>query len=272
MLYDDIKTAQEIVSRKTNNVTFSPYHNSSFIYRTTNEEISKYQFLLNGKDKVLSVIASGNQILNSIFAGSYDVTGFDISTFPKYYLNLQIAGLKGFSLEEFVKFFYQEVDDLDYDDMYDTIRPSLDKDTRLFWDSLLNYFNYSDLKDSTLFSSEPFSTTKVKRENIYLQNSANYQNLQEKISSVNITYLTGDIFKLADSLETGYDLVNLSSIMYYNSKDSYRRLLSTLPLNNNGEILTYLYDTNVFQKLNLPNTEVYKFEDSKSGIMIYKKR
>lgn len=84
MLYDDIKMAQEIVSRKRKNVTSSPYHNSSFIYRTTNEEISKYQFLLNGRDKVLSVIASGNQILDSIFAGSNDVTGFDISTFPKY--------------------------------------------------------------------------------------------------------------------------------------------------------------------------------------------
>lgn len=121
MLYDDIKMAQEIVSRKKKNVTSSPYHNSSFIYRTTNEEISKYQFLLNGRDKVLSVIASGNQILDSIFADSNDVTGFDISTFPKYYLNLQIAALQCFSLEEFMKFFYQDVDDLDYDDMYDII-------------------------------------------------------------------------------------------------------------------------------------------------------
>ena len=60
--------------------------------------------------------------------------------------------------------------------------------------------------------------------------------------------------------------------MYYNSKDSYRRLLSTLPLNNDGEILTYLYNTNIFQTLNFPNTEIYNFDDSKAGVMIYKKR
>lgn len=60
MLDNDIRIAQEIVSRKKKNVTSLPYHNSSFIYRTTNEEISKYQFLLNRKDTILSVIASGN--------------------------------------------------------------------------------------------------------------------------------------------------------------------------------------------------------------------
>lgn len=271
MLDNDIRIAQEIVSRKKKNVTSLPYHNSSFIYRTTNEEISKYQFLLNRKDTILSVIASGNQILDSIFAGSKNITGFDISTFPKYYLNLQIAALQCFSLEEFIKFFYQEVDDLDYDDMYDVVRCVLDKDTKTFWDSLLNYFDYSDLKDSTLFSSEPFSTTQVKRKNIYLQSNDNYYKLREQLSTVNITYLTGDIFKLANNLETGYDLVNLSSIMYYNSQDSYRKLLSTIPLNYDGEILTYLYDTNIFSQLNLPNTSVYNFENSKSGIMIYKR-
>ena len=59
--------------------------------------------------------------------------------------------------------------------------------------------------------------------------------------------------------------------MYYNSQDSYRKLLSTIPLNYDGEILTYLYDTNIFSQLNLPNTSVYNFENSKSGMMIYKR-
>ena len=104
MINDDIKVAQKIVSHSKSNVSEKPYHSNSFIYRTTNEEISKYQCLLENKDSILSVIASGNQILNNIFAGGKNITGFDISTFPKYYLNLQIGALEVFNLDEFIKF------------------------------------------------------------------------------------------------------------------------------------------------------------------------
>ena len=153
MINDDIKAAQKIVSHSKSNVSEKPYHSNSFIYRTTNEEISKYQFLLENKDSILSVIASGNQILNNIFAGGKNITGFDISTFPKYYLNLQVGALEVFNLDEFIKFFYEDIEDSEYDDMYDLIHPFLDKETRLFWDGLLNYFDFSEIKDSTLFSS-----------------------------------------------------------------------------------------------------------------------
>ncbi len=50
MINDDIKVAQKIVSHSKSNVSEKPYHSNSFIYRTTNEEISKYQFLLEKKD------------------------------------------------------------------------------------------------------------------------------------------------------------------------------------------------------------------------------
>ena len=153
MINDDIKAAQKIVSHSKSNVSEKPYHSNSFIYRTTNEEISKYQFLLENKDSILSVIASGNQLLNNIFAGGKNITGFDISTFPKYYLNLQIGALEVFNLDEFIKFFYEDIEDSEYDDMYDLIHPFLDKETKLFWDGLLNYFDFSEIKDSTLFSS-----------------------------------------------------------------------------------------------------------------------
>ena len=131
MINDDIKVAQKIVSHSKSNVSEKPYHSNSFIYRTTNEEISKYQFLLENKDSILSVIASGNQILNNIFAGGKNITGFDISTFPKYYLNLQIGALEVFNLDEFIKFFYEDIEDSEYDDMYDLIHPFLDKEVIL---------------------------------------------------------------------------------------------------------------------------------------------
>lgn len=271
MINDDIRTAQKIVSHSKSNVLEKPYHSNSFIYRTTNEEISKYQFLLENRDSILSVIASGNQILNSIFAGSKNITGFDISTFPKYYLNLQIGALVAFNLDEFIKFFYEDIDDLEYDDMYDLIQPFLDKETKLFWDGLLNYFDFSEIKGSTLFSSEPVFINKVREENIYLNSTNNYNKLKANVANSNITYLTGDIFKLANSLRSGYDLINLSSIVYYNDQEDYKKLLSSLPLNDDGEILTYLYDTKMAPPFDFPNCETHKFPDSKSGVLVYKK-
>ena len=146
MINDDIKVAQKIVSHSKSNVSEKPYHSNSFIYRTTNEEISKYQFLLENKDSILSVIASGNQILNNIFAGGKNITGFDISTFPKYYLNLQIGALEVFNLDEFIKFFYEDIEDSEYDDMYDLIHPFLDKETKLFFEVFLHFLQrYQDL-------------------------------------------------------------------------------------------------------------------------------
>ncbi|MDD6419757.1 MAG: hypothetical protein PUF66_06345 [Clostridium sp.] len=60
---DTIK-AQEIVSNsKSNLVSNTPYHENSFIYRTTNEQINKYQDFLKNRENALSIIASGNQIL-----------------------------------------------------------------------------------------------------------------------------------------------------------------------------------------------------------------
>ncbi len=52
---DTIK-AQEIVSNsKSNLVSNTPYHENSFIYRTTNEQINKYQDFLKNRENTLSM-------------------------------------------------------------------------------------------------------------------------------------------------------------------------------------------------------------------------
>lgn len=52
----DIIKAQEIVSNsKSNLVSNTPYHENSFIYRTTNEQINKYQDFLKNRENTLSM-------------------------------------------------------------------------------------------------------------------------------------------------------------------------------------------------------------------------
>ena len=270
---DTIK-AQEIVSNsKSNLVSNTPYHENSFIYRTTNEQINKYQDFLKNREKVLSIIASGNQILNTIYEGTKNITGFDISTFPRYYLELQIAALNIFGLKDYINFIYGDIDDEEFDDMYYTINPILEKESREFWDGLLNFFDLSEITASTLFSNEIVSPRNVIEKNIYLQSEENYQRLKNNIQQVNLEYITGDIFSLAKKLDTEYDFINLSSIIYYNDLNKYKEMLETLPLMDNGEALTYLYKIKSFSQKQdfFPNCDFHSF-DNNSGVMIYTKR
>lgn len=270
---DTIK-AQEIVSNsKSNLVSNTPYHENSFIYRTTNEQINKYQDFLKNRENTLSIIASGNQILNTIYEGTKNITGFDISTFPKYYLELQIAALNAFGLKDYINFIYGDIDDEEFDDMYYTINPILEKESREFWDGLLNFFDFSEITASTLFSNEIVSPRNITKKNIYLQNEENYQRLKNNIQQVNLEYITGDIFSLAKKLDTKYDFINLSSIIYYNDLNRYKEMLETLPLMDNGEALTYLYKIKLFSQKQdfFPNCDFHSF-DNDSGVMIYTKR
>lgn len=245
---DTIK-AQEIVSNsKSNLVSNTPYHENSFIYRTTNEQINKYQDFLKNRENILSIIASGNQILDTIYEGNKNITGFDISTFPKYYLELQIAALNTLGLGDYINFIYGDINDEKFDDIYDTIHPMLEKDAKEFWDSLLNFFDFSEITASTLFSNEIVYPKNIIERNIYLQSEEKYQRLKDNIQQVNLKYVTGDIFSLAKKLDTSYDFINLSSIIYYNDLDKYKEMLETLPLIDNGEALTYLYKIKPFKE------------------------
>ncbi len=272
MLKEDIIKAQKIVSNSsTNIVSDTPFHKDSFIYRATNEDISKYQEYLKNRENTLSIIASGNQILNSIYEGNKNITGFDISTFPKYYLELQIASLNTLKLKDYLNFIYGDISDEEFDDIYSSIHPILEEDSKVFWDSLFNFFDYSEVVNSTLFSKEVVYPKSVAQKNIYLQSEENYQKLKDNIKKANLKYITGNIFNLTKELDEEYDFINLSSIIYYNQLNEYKTMLEALPLMDNGEALTYLYKTNSFLDY-FSNCNFHKFKDTDSGVMIYQKK
>ncbi len=109
-LNEDITIAQQIVTREK----LPPRHyygDISGIYRFTNEVMSskEYKDAITDKEKILSVLSSGDQIINSILLGSKEIEGFDISRFPKYYLMLKLAALKGLNKKEYLDFFFGNI-------------------------------------------------------------------------------------------------------------------------------------------------------------------
>ena len=89
MLNQDIRKAQKIVSGAYSPLKDKEFHQDSFIYKTSNEDIRKYQNFLSERENIFSITASGDQILNSILLGAKKVTACDISRFPNYFLALK---------------------------------------------------------------------------------------------------------------------------------------------------------------------------------------
>ena len=120
----DVVIAQQVVSGiKYNFGSEEMFHDTSAIYKISNERIQDYHKFLTNKKRMLSVIASGDQILCGILEGTEEIDAFDISRFPKYFLYLKIAGIQALNREEYVDFFYGCCNrDEIYEDMYDSIR------------------------------------------------------------------------------------------------------------------------------------------------------
>lgn len=268
---DDIVIAQKIVSNRYRNIKKDIYHDVSFIFATTNEKINLYSSFYQNKSRILSVIGSGDQILNMILSGCQQIDGFDISRFPKYFLELKKAAILSLSRKDYISFFF----DIDchknelYDDMYFEIRNYLKQEDRNFWDGLINFFDWSEINESTLFSSQTIVLDKIIEYNPYLQKE-NYLKLKKLILNIKSQYYTGNIQELSSGFSYQYDFIHLSSIIYY--VNQYKKLLFKLPLIDNGMTLTYLYQ--VTQELidEYSECQIIPFdqEKMKEGVMIYK--
>lgn len=272
---DDIIIAQQILENSYNNFyQKKAFHLESEIYKSTNERLSCYSKYLSNRKYILSVISSSDQILNSILLGTLKIDAFDISTFPKYFLYLKIASILTLTCDEYINFFYNyNVDNTIYDDYYDLIRSELEYENKEFWDSLFNYYDWNDIYNSTLFSSEVVNKNYVIEQNFYLQND-NYNRLKKIIKSVNINTFTGNIFDLVNELDNKYDLVYLSNIINYSDINNYKDLLGKFKLTEKGIILTYLYiiNSNIKNFFNGENYCFDQFENLNSGVLIYQKK
>lgn len=287
ILNEDISLAQQIVSRKTLPARHV-FSDISGIYKGTNEFITneQYQEALKNKTRILSVLGSGDQIINSILFGSKDIEGFDISRFPKYYLMLKLAAIKSLSKDEYLSFLFGDIhDELYNEDMYSKIYPYLDEDTRLFWDSLFDYFDVCEINDSMLFRSDIMNKGIMVNNNPYLQGD-NFERVKSNLKGIDIKFHEGNIFTMFNGNTKGFDLINLSNIIHYYKcvdKDysGYKSFLDSLPLNEKGLILSYLigYDTywNDSGVLDQFDEEHYKIEEIKrdkgsDGLILYKRK
>ncbi len=241
----DIITAQKIVSRDFTEKSTANFYTNSGIYNFTNEAIRdpRYKSEITDKKKILSVIGSGDQILNSIFLGSTDITGFDISRFPKYYLLLKIAAINALDKEDFLNFFSFIGKEEELEKNFDKIAEHLDPVALEFWKCLYDYFEPYEIASSMLFTSSYVNRLMAVAFNSYLKDDKSYDELKEKIQDVKLELINGNIYSLVSEhiLKEPFDLVNVSNILGYNKLKDNLNLLENMPLNEDARILGYMF-------------------------------
>ncbi len=234
----DIDEARRLIEGGLFN-PFKPFSSHSSIYAFTNEKANNeiYKETLENKEKILTIIGSGDQIFNSILLGSKDITATDISNFTVYYFNLKLAAIKTLTYEEYLEFFNIKSRKCFSKELYDKIFPNLDRESAFFWSVLFNSYKTSKIRKSDFFM--PAKVKDYIKNNPYLSSSENYKKLKSKINDVDISITIGNIFALIGTLRDGYDLINASNIMDYHHGSEYLFFLEQCDVKENGIILGY---------------------------------
>ena len=235
--------AQCIVRGTHNNLnkdkTFSEH---SFIYKKTNERLQDILDIFSDKENILCVIGSGDQILNALLNKPKKIDAFDISIYPKYFLELKIAAIKTLTREEFIQFFIEDINHYDaeyYDDLfYEKIITELDEETKDFWKYLFDFNDWYDIYNSMLFSTEPVIKEYALVQNKYLEEQEYYK-LREILNDTKINYIQSDILNL--DIEENYDLIYLSNIIQYVDPNLYKSKIDNFSEKTRGIIVTYLF-------------------------------
>ncbi len=268
MDYKDV--AQSIVRGNYSNLNGkTTFHSESFIYKKTNEKLNEFIDLLLNKDKVLSVIGSGDQILNTLLTKPSKIDAFDISVFPKFFLKLKIASIKSLSRDEYIKFFFSTTEtglDEYYDDLYfDKIRKELDSETEDFWTYLFQYNDWYDIYNSTLFSSESVIEEQALVQNKYLEKDEYYK-LREILQNAEINYIESNLLDLR--INDTYDLIYLSNILEYVKKSAYFDKIDELSDKSKGIIISYIFGE-IDKAIKMFNGDfTYREFDGGSGVII----
>jgi S-adenosylmethionine:diacylglycerol 3-amino-3-carboxypropyl transferase len=190
-----------------------------YVYAT--EMVSKYYSLLDMKDKrVLSIVGSGDQIINAYFLGATEVVGFDINKRSFFMLEIKVSAILNLTRDEFIEFFGYDMNNGTFNfDLYNKLRNSLSLSTKRFFDKLYQEFNYHgrQLVKSDYFRQRSMIKSSAIDINIYLKNNRNYIRCRGIMQSKELKFLELDVndILLNKNLIGKFDIINLSNVLNY---------------------------------------------------------
>lgn len=231
-----------------------------YVYAT--EMVSSYYSRLDIQGKrVLSIVGSGDQIIDAYFFGAKEVVGFDINQRAFFMLDLKLAALVQLGYSEFLDFFGSNMDNGSFNfGLYGKLRSRLSLKTKAFFDEIYKESknNGKFLVKSSYFRQRSMLKTAVKEINHYLQNEESYMRCRTILENREIQFLDLDINDIdTDKRIIGkFDVINLSNVLnYLTGNTAENDLLDVLSLviekvrrrlKRGGFLFYYSYSPNIY--------------------------
>lgn len=220
------------------NLKFKEY--SSF-YKFTTENLRESIGEYTEKDRILTILSSGDHVFNYLLKGASNIEAFDINKVTKYYFKLKCAEIISNSCEKYSELSKRITFHITLKEL-DSYRNYLDKDTYEFWKyCLLNGNRYMYLL------SRVGGVVRQKRKdyNFYFEKD-NYDKLQSILQNgFTLLFHLCDISTLPLNMKGEYSEVYLSNVFDYvgNSCEVIEDITADIKqhLTPDGKIILYAY-------------------------------
>lgn len=224
-------------------------HNEySYAYRFTNEDIDSVWnlFCFNDSVKLLSVLASGDQLFDMVLKGIKKADTFDCNRMAEYYtLGFKKIAIQSLSYYQFLDLFNYEKRSGKKSEMEDYVISCAQEEYKNFWQELFYNLKQKGINASVFdfVRGEHIQDVLLNNRCNYLKTNENYTKLQKALRESNITFKYNDIKNIPKEYGK-YDFIYISNIMdcfndIYSEQSELNALSSTL------DLLQKIYDLNL---------------------------
>ena len=259
-----IEDAQKLI--ESNRFGSGGFSDHTPVYEYTTEDIGNSIGHYTSKDRILTVLSSGDHVFNYLLRGAENIEAFDLNVITKYYYKLKRAIIEKLPFEEFLK----ETSNLVPYGLAHLDELNLDEETYTFW----NFYRDNQPEDRYERALLKVFPSGSKRYNLYF-NADSYKRLQDILKSgINIPFHHSNTLSLHKSITGEFSEINLSSIYSLIPKKDIPKVIRKLKphLTKEGQILFYSFwraDDKQYRKLHLvgkeinPEDNIYTYTKSK---------
>lgn len=236
---EEFKILKQVFEKKHTYSFGGKFRKYEKMYIHTNENLKAYITDLKGKT-VLTVSASGDQLLNSLVAGANVVDTFDINRYSPLFQNLRLYSVKYLESDLALSF----LNKLDKN-IYFKFNKNLPVKEKQFFDYLFNNFDINYIYD-TLFYLQTIDNKKIN--NYFNKEVLDY--IRGRVDGVLLKHYSCNMYSLPNFMDKTYDAIYLSNISYYQKNmDKFLNFINYLKqnyLNEGGKIYYgYLYEQSI---------------------------
>lgn len=235
------------------------FSETSKLYAHTNEQFGVLVESMDNCKSVLTVAASGDQLLNLRSKDIYQVDTFDINRYTDYYINLRLAAIKSIPDLQELWYFLFKINKKGYENT----KYELNRESFAFWDYIFNKYTIEEIFH--IFFRADVDDLDILDNNSYLDISV-LEDFKDNIKYLERLHFNTHIFNLHSFIEgKKYDAIILSNIYDYVDSKKFLRYLRILKnyLTEKGKIYySYQYDLRTKDDI----TEILMKKDYKDDI------